>query len=69
LLVGTDIGAAEAIDRLLRIADDEELAGDRPCLLPAIRGGIIGSKQEQDLNLQRIGVLGLVEKEMGEPGL
>ena len=37
LLVDADVGAAEAVDRLLRVADDEELARHRRHLAPVAR--------------------------------
>ena len=64
LLVERDVGAAEAVDRLLRIADQEELAGRRPHAPPVALGGIVGGEEEQQLGLQRIGVLELVDEEV-----
>src|SRR5207245_10059019 len=52
--VGTDVGAAETIDRLLRVADDEQLAGH-----------VVG-EQQQDLGLDGIGVLELVDEDADE---
>src|SRR5439155_9932688 len=61
--------APEAVDRLLRIADDEELPRYRSHPAPVALGRIVGREQEQDLRLQRIRVLELVDQEMGEPPL
>ena len=52
--IRADVGAAEPIDRLLRIADDEELAAD-----------VVGEEQ-QNLRLNRIGVLEFVDEDMRE---
>src|SRR5262245_46308992 len=57
------VGAAEPVDRLLRIADHIELAGCR-CGFPPISLARIGSgKQEQNLRLERIGVLKLIHED------
>jgi hypothetical protein len=53
--VRADVGAAEPIDRLLRIADDEELAAD-----------VVWPSEQQDLGLDRIGVLELVDEDARE---
>ena len=58
--IGADVGAAEAIDRLLRIADDEQRA--RPDACPSI----VAREQQQQLGLQRIGVLELVDQDDAE---
>ncbi len=67
--VDVHVRAPEPIDRLLRIADDEELAGDGNDLLPARLGRIIGGEQQQQLGLQWIGVLELVDEEPPEATL
>jgi hypothetical protein len=57
LEIDGDIGAAEAVDRLFRIANDEQLPGLRIDCQP-VRGGGIGRREEdQNLCLKRIGVL------------
>ena len=63
--VRRDVGAAEAVDRLLGVADDEEPAGQR--LQP---GGVVarlpdrvGRQPDGDLELDRVGVLELVEQQ------
>ena len=63
-LVQPDVGAPEAIDRLLRIAHQEELAGYGSDAAPVPFGRIAGGEQEQQLGLERIGVLELVDEEM-----
>ena len=65
-LIGPDVGAPEAVDRLLRIADDEQLAGHGRDAPPVALGRIVGGQQQQDLGLQRIGVLELVDEQMRE---
>src|SRR5262249_19899601 len=49
-----DVGSAEAVNRLLRIADDEELAAD------------VAGEELQDFGLNRIGVLELVDEDARE---
>ena len=53
---------AEPVDGLLRIADDEELAGNRRHVLPTLSPRIVGRQQQQDLGLNGIGVLELVDE-------
>ena len=67
--VGADIGAAEPVNRLLRIADDEQLAGFGAGLRPAIGAVVRGRQQEQDFRLNGIGVLELVDEDPGESAL
>ncbi len=64
---GGDVGAAEPVDRLLGIADHEQVAGSDRNLVPS--GGarlvalwIAGSDAHRELDLDRIGVLELVEE-------
>ena len=54
LPVRADVGAAEAVNRLLRIADDEELAR------------YVVGEQEQNLGLDGIGVLKFVDEDARE---
>ena len=61
--IDIDVRAPEAINRLLRIADDEELAGDGSDVLPARLVRIVSRQQQQQLGLQRIGVLELVDED------
>ena len=69
LAVGLDVGAPEAVDRLLRIADDEQLAGNGRDPPPVAFRRIVGGQQQQDLRLQRIGVLELVDEDVREARL
>src|SRR5439155_12494109 len=64
--VGADVSTAEAINRLLGIADDEQLAADRPCLPALGHAGIVGREEQQDFRLNRIGVLELVDEDARE---
>ena len=57
------IGAAEAVDGLLRIAHHEQLARRRHGLAPVALRRIGGRQQQQDLGLQRIGILKLVDED------
>ena len=76
--VGIDVGAPEAVDRLLRISDDEQLARLQRYLVPgprpraarpraARRRGVIGGEQKHDFGLQRVGVLEFVHQQKSEP--
>src|SRR5262245_26750373 len=69
LLVDADVRAAEAVDRLLRIADHEELAGGRRHVAPPRRGRIIAGEQQEDLRLERVGILELVDEDVAEAAL
>ena len=66
LFVDGDVGAAEAVDALLGIADHEELAGGQTDVAP-VPGRRLGlrvlGQQEGDLGLQRVGVLELVHED------
>ena len=67
LHIGADIGAAEAIDRLLGIADQEERPGRiRNRVQSAIAIGRFAAQPPKDLGLQRIGILELIDEDMGE---
>ena len=69
LLIRLDVGAPEPVNRLLRIADDEQFARMRRDPAPIGFGGIVGRQQHQDLGLQRIAVLELVDEDPREAGL
>ena len=69
LAIDGDVGAAEAVDRLLGIADDEEAAGLRLRLAPVGLARIVGGEEQEDLGLQRIGVLELVDEDALEAAL
>ena len=60
-----DVRPTEAVDRLLRVADDEEASGHRPQPGDVV-GGLVGregGEADGDLQLDRIGVLELVEQD------
>ena len=63
------VGTAETVDRLLRIADDEELARDGMDLAPVGLSAIVRREQQEDLRLERIGVLEFVHEQAGETRL
>ncbi len=69
LAIDRDVGAAEPVDRLLGIADDEEAAGQRLRLAPVGLARIVGGEEQEDLGLQRIGVLELVDEDALEAAL
>ena len=61
-----DVGAPEAVDRLLGVADDEEAPGLDGDLVPRPRRGIgVGRREERgEIALDGVGVLELVEQEV-----
>ena len=63
-LVQPNVGTPEAIDRLLRVAHQEELPGHGTHAPPVALGGIGGGEQQQQLRLQGIGVLELVDEDV-----
>jgi hypothetical protein len=60
-----DVGSPKAVDRLLRVADDEELARCQLGLGPrrGRRGRVGRGQQERDVELDRVGVLELVDED------
>ena len=68
-LVDAEVGTAKPVDRLLRVADDEQLARRRPHPAPVALCGVVGCQQQQDFRLQRVGVLELVDEDAGETPL
>src|SRR5687768_16564295 len=69
LAVQGHVGSAESIDRLLRVADQEQLAWHGMRLSPFGYVSIVCREQQQDLDLERIGVLKLINKEVREAAL
>src|SRR5262249_54114647 len=63
------VRAAKAIDRLLRVTDDEQLPWNRSYLSPLGFFRVISREQHQNLGLQRVRVLKLIDKYAGESGL
>src|SRR5665647_3391690 len=66
LVVEGDVGAPEAVDGLLGIADHEELARLEDHVAPVGGQRLAFAEQEDDLGLQRIGVLELVDQQVPE---
>src|SRR3546814_7074307 len=69
--IGADIGAAEAIDRLLGITDEEERAGtDREGAPVCARdpGRRLAAEAPEDFRLKRVCILELIDKDVGEAG-
>src|SRR5207237_7126506 len=64
--IDPDVRASKAINRLLGIPDDEEPAWHRNDLAPVVFLGVLRREQQEDLGLQRVGVLELVDKNMRE---
>ena len=65
-LVDGDVGAAETVDRLLGVADQRELPRREHDVLPAARRGLALAQVEDDLRLERVGVLELVDEDVVE---
>ena len=66
VLVERDVRAAEPVDRLLRIAHDEQLSRRGARIPPARLRRVRGSDQQEDLRLQRVGVLELIHQDVRE---
>src|SRR5947208_5390339 len=66
LEIQQDVCPPESIDGLLWVPDQEQLPWHGTNVSPISLFRIIGGKQQQDLSLQRISVLELVHKDMGE---
>src|SRR5439155_20645518 len=62
-------GAPEAVDRLLRVPDDGEAAGPELHAPPLVGLGAGLAEEEDDLALERVGVLELVDEDMVEERL
>ena len=69
--IDADVGAAEAIDRLLRVADDEECPRTHGEVeIRHLGAGLaVGRQAHEQLGLQRIGVLELVDQQVAEASL
>jgi hypothetical protein len=65
-VIGLDVRPAEAIDGLLRIADDEERAGQRHELLPVLLLRVRAGQVEEDLRLDRVRILEFVDEDRRE---
>ena len=72
LLDDAQVGTAKAVDGLLVVADDEQLAGLQRQRMPVSAAGADGGvgvsgggQVESDFGLQRVGVLELVNQEVG----
>jgi hypothetical protein len=63
------VGAPEAVDRLLGVAHDQDPAGPQLDVVPARRQpvGVGGGEGEDELDLERIGVLELVDDQHRPP--
>src|SRR5581483_10188746 len=69
LRVHEDVGAAEPVDRLLRVADDRHAPRPQTDLPPVPGGGAVLAEEEDDLALEGVGVLELVHEDVGEERL
>src|SRR5262245_1658954 len=67
LLVKQNIGPAKPVDRLLWISHDKQLPRRGTHLAPIGLLRVVGGQEQQNLSLQRIGVLELVYKKMRQP--
>src|SRR5687768_12767717 len=64
-IVGGDVRPSEAVDRLFRIADDEQAPRLRHDVAPIALGSRWRADPGDELSLNRIGVLELVDQHMG----
>ncbi len=69
LVVHGDVGSPEPVDGLLGVAHQEELAGQKLDVAPALGDRLALGKQEGDLGLQRVGVLELVDQQIAVAAL
>ena len=65
--VGFDIRAAEPVDRLLGVADQQQPPGLRNDRSPVSFASLRGAQAVHDLHLERVGVLELVHGEQAKP--
>ena len=64
LEVGGDVGAAEPVDRLFRVTDQEQTALRHGHVFPAGRAAVrAGRDPDGELDLDRVGVLELIEQQ------
>ena len=63
------VGAAETVDRLLRVSHHEQLAWDGRRSTPVGLPWIVGREQQQQLGLQWVRVLEFVDENPAEPRL
>ncbi|AOG02868.1 putative ATP-dependent exodeoxyribonuclease domain protein (plasmid) [Bosea sp. RAC05] len=64
--IGPDIGAAEAVDRLLWVTDEEQGAGPKGSRRPVTRAvDILSAEPPEDFRLEGVGVLKLVDQDVG----
>src|SRR5215510_4337706 len=66
LFIQRDVRTTKPINRLLGIADDKELAWNRPHSPPVFFIRLVGRQQHQQFGLQRIGVLKLIDEDVCE---
>ena len=66
LEIEAHISAAKPVDRLLWIANDEQFAGNDRYLAPIVLYWVSRGEQHEHLRLQRLRILKLVHKDMGE---
>src|SRR5262249_3323759 len=69
LRVHRDVGPPEAVDRLLRIADDRDTSRPDPALPPVVRIRAVLRQEEDDLALEGVRVLELVDEDVIEETL
>ena len=69
LLIGPDVRPAEPVNRLLGIPNNEKLAWGGTSLAPASDARFVRRQKEKDFRLQRIGVLELIDQDVGEAPL
>src|SRR6185369_4350888 len=66
LFIQSHVGAAETVDRLLGVTDDEDFAGYGTDLPPVLFIRIVRGEQHQQLGLKRVGVLEFIDEDVCE---
>jgi len=66
-VIDGDVGATEAVDRLLGVPHHGQAAGARPQRPPVLPGLVVAREQQRELGLHGIGVLELVDQDRPEP--
>ena len=69
LLVDFDVGPAKTVDRLLRIADDDQFAPRQFHVAVIARRRTVFTQEKRDFDLQRVGILKFVDQQVTEAPL
>jgi hypothetical protein len=63
--IGVNVGAAEAVDRLLGVSHQKQAAGPQPASSPRLAPICVSAQEPEDFGLQGIGILKLVDQDAG----